>query len=95
MLGVFLVIRTFREPYSIVLGVVFDAVLLPRHRTAWVFFVDATALFVVVVFLAVAGWIRSIIGLPLTVPRVEGFSEFLQNPLTGLTVQSLVFCMSL
>jgi len=91
MLGVFLVIRTFREPYSIVLGVVFDAVLLPRHRTAWVFFVDATALFVVVVFLAVAGWIRSIIGLPLTVPRVEGFSEFLQNPLTGLTVQSLVF----
>jgi hypothetical protein len=56
-----------------------------------VFFVDATALRVVVGFLAVAGGIRSTVGLPLSVPRVEGFSEFLQNALTGLTMQSFVF----
>ncbi len=88
-------IRPFREANSIVLRVVFDAVLLPRHRTAWVFFVDAPTLLVVVVFLAVAGRVRSIVRLPLPVPRVEGFSEFLQNALTGLTVQSLVFWMCL
>ncbi len=64
----------------------FDAVLLPRHRAAWVFFVDAATLLVVVVFLAVAGRIRSSVRLPLAVPRVEGFSEFLKNALTGLTV---------
>ena len=46
-------------------------------------FVDAVVVVVVVVFLAVAGRIRSTVGLPLTVPRVEGFSEFLQNALTG------------
>jgi hypothetical protein len=60
-----------------------------------VFFVDATALLVVVVVLAVAGRIRSTVRDPLFVPRVEGFSEFLQNALTGLTVQSLVFGVSL
>ena len=87
---VFLMICTLREPNTVVLGVVSDAVLLPRHRTSRVFFVDATALVVVVVFLAVAGWIRSIIGLPLFAPRVEGFSEFLQNALTGLRMQSFV-----
>jgi hypothetical protein len=59
-----------------------------------VFFVDAAALGVVVVFLAVAGRIRSIVRLPLAVPRVEGFSEFLQNALTGLRMQSLVFGMT-
>ena len=58
-------------------------------------FVDAVVVVVVVVFLAVAGRIRSTVGLPLTVPRVEGFSEFLQNALTGLRVQSLVFWMGL
>ena len=73
----------------------FDAVLLPRHRRTWVFFVDATPLLVVVVFLAVAGRIRSSVRLPLAVPRIEGFSEFLQNALTGLTVQSLVVIVSL
>jgi len=83
---VFLVIRAFRKADTVVCGVVFDAVLLPRHRTARVFFVDATALFVVVVLLAVAGRIRSIIGLSLTIPRVEGFSELLQNALTGLAM---------
>ena len=72
----------------------FDAVLLPRHGGARVFFVDAATLLVVVVFLAVAGRIRSTVRLPLTVPRVEGFSEFLQNALTGLTVQSLVVGMT-
>ena len=45
------VVCAFREPDSVVLRVVFDAVLLPRHRAARVFFVDATALVVVVVFL--------------------------------------------
>jgi len=35
-------------------------------------------------FFAVAGRVRSIIVLPIAVPRVEGFSEFLQNALTGL-----------
>ena len=59
------------------------------------FFVDAATLLVVVIFLAVAGRIRSTVRLPLTVPRVEGFSEFLQNALTGLTVQSLVLVVSL
>ena len=33
--------------------------------------------------------------LVLLLPRVEGFSEFLQNALAGLTVQSLVFAVSL
>jgi hypothetical protein len=57
------------------------------------FFVDATALLVVVVLFAVSGWIVPlVVG---TAPRVEGFSEFLKNPLTGLTVQSLVFLMGL
>jgi hypothetical protein len=60
-----------------------------------VFFVDPIAVVVVVVFLAVAGRIRSPVGLPLSVPRVEGFSEFLQNALTGLRMQSLVFWMNL
>ena len=62
----------------------FDAVLLPRHRAAWVFFVDAATLLVVVIFFAVAGRIRTRVRLPLAVPRVEGFSEFLKNALTGL-----------
>jgi hypothetical protein len=58
-----------------------------------VFFVDAAALLVVVVFFAVAGRIIPVI---ITgVPRVEGFSEFLQNALTGLTVQSLVLWIAL
>ena len=87
---VFLVVRTLRQANAVVLGVVPNAVLLPRHRATRVFFVDATALVVVVVFLAVAGRIRSTVRLPLSVPRVEGFSEFLQNALTGLAMQSVV-----
>jgi hypothetical protein len=59
-----------------------------------VFFVDAVAFVVVVDFLAIAGRIRSIVGLPLFAPRIEGFSEFLQNALTGLTMQSLVFLVA-
>ena len=59
------------------------------------FFVDAAAVVVVVVFLAVAGRIRSIIGLSLFFPRIEGFNEFLQNALTGLTVQSVVLGVAL
>jgi len=58
-----------------------------------VFFVDATALVVVVVFFPIAGWIVPIVvG---AVPRVEGFSEFLQNALTGLRMESVVFWMRL
>ena len=64
----------------------FDAVLLPRHRAAWVFFVDAATLLVGVILFAVAGRIRSSVRLPRFVPRVEGFSEFRKNALTGLTV---------
>ncbi|ERG96335.1 MAG: hypothetical protein J07HQW2_02812 [Haloquadratum walsbyi J07HQW2] len=56
------------------------------------FFVDATTLVIGVVFLAVAGWIVSVFAG--AVPRIEDFSEFLQNVLTGLTVQSLVRWMS-
>ena len=56
---------------------------------------DAATLLVVVVSFAVAGRIRSSVRLPLAVPRVEAFSEFLQNALTGLTVQSLVVVVSL
>ena len=82
--GVFLVIRALRESHSIVLGVVADAVLLPRHRATRMFFVDTTTLVVVVVAFAVARRIHPVVGLPLFVPRVEGFSEFLQNALTGL-----------
>jgi hypothetical protein len=53
-----------------------------------VFFVDAAALLVVVVFFAIAGRIIPVI---ITgVLRVEGFSEFLQNALTGLRAQSLI-----
>ena len=61
-----------------------DAVLFPRHRASRVFFVDAITVVVVVVFLTVAGWIRTRVVLAFAVPRVEGFSEFLQNALTGL-----------
>ena len=88
-------ICSLRESNPVVLGVVFDAVLLPRHRAAWVFFVDAATLLVVVIFLAVAGRIRTRVRLPRFVPRVEGFSEFLKNALTGLTVQSLGVVVSL
>ena len=70
-----------------------DAVLLPGHRATWVFFVDAAALRVVLVLLAVAGRVVPVV--VRLVPRVEGFSEFLQNPLTGLTVQPVVFAVSL
>ncbi|ERG93368.1 MAG: hypothetical protein J07HQW1_03429 [Haloquadratum walsbyi J07HQW1] len=59
------------------------------------FFVDATPLLVEVVFLAVAGRIRSTVRLPRFVPRVEGFSEFRKNALTGLAVQSLVLRVNL
>ena len=90
----FLVTRALGESNAVVLGVVTDAVLLPRHRATRVFFVDAATLVVVVVFLAVAGRIRSTVGFPLTVPRVEGFSEFLQNALTGLAMQSLVLVVT-
>ncbi len=45
------------------------------------FFVEAVAVVIVVVFLAVTRWISSTVGLPLSVPRGEGFSEFLQNAL--------------
>ncbi|ELY57777.1 hypothetical protein C493_07259, partial [Natronolimnohabitans innermongolicus JCM 12255] len=79
---VFLVIGTFGEAHAVVLGVVADTVLLPRYGRTRVFFVDAAALVVVVVFFAVAGRIVPII--VTGVPRVEGFSEFLQNPLAGL-----------
>ena len=51
------------------------------------FSMDAMPFRVVVVLLAVAGLVVPVIvGV---VPRVEGFSEFLKNPLTGLTVQSV------
>ncbi|KOX95915.1 hypothetical protein AMR74_12400 [Halorubrum tropicale] len=50
---------------------------------------------VVVVLFTVAGWIRLTVRLTLFAPRVEGFSEFLQNALTGLRVQSLVCWMRL
>jgi hypothetical protein len=58
-----------------------------------VFFVNATTVLVVVVFFAVAGGIVPVVfG---AVPRVEGFSEFLQNALTGLAVQSFVLVVGL
>ena len=79
---VFFVIRTLGEADTVVFGVVTNTVLFPRHRAAWVFFVDAAALVVVVVFFAVAGRIVSVV--VRGVPRIEAFSEFLQNPLTGL-----------
>jgi hypothetical protein len=88
--GMFLVIRAFSKANTVVLDVVFDTVLLPRHRGTRVFLVDAVSVVVVVVFLAVTGRIRTVIGFPLAVPRVEGFSEFLQNALTGLRMQSFV-----
>jgi hypothetical protein len=47
-----------------------------------VFLVNAVAIVIVIVFFAVARWI-----VPVVItrkPRVEGFSEFLKNPLTGL-----------
>jgi hypothetical protein len=59
----------------IVLDFVLQDVLLPCHRTAWVFFVDAVALVVVIVFFAVAGGIVRVV--VRGVPRVKGFSEFL------------------
>ena len=37
-LGVFLMIRTFRETHSPVVGVVTNSLLLPRHRATRVFF---------------------------------------------------------
>jgi len=47
-----------------------------------VFFVDATALIVVVVAFAVARWVVAVVvG---TIPRVKAFSELLKNSLTGL-----------
>jgi hypothetical protein len=42
------VIAIFSEANAVVLDVVTDAVLLPRHHRAGVFFVDKTALLVVV-----------------------------------------------
>ena len=56
---------------------------------------DATPLLVGVVSFAVAGRIRTRVVLALLFPRVEGFSEFLQNALTGLAVQSLVLRVNL
>lgn len=41
------------------------------------------------------GWIRTIVGFAFLVPRAEGFSELLQNALTGLTGESLVWWMGL
>ncbi|ERG98100.1 MAG: hypothetical protein J07HQX50_02132 [Haloquadratum sp. J07HQX50] len=58
------------------------------------FFVDAVAVVVVVFSFAVAGRIRTRVILGFSVPRVEGFSEFLQNALTGLAMQSLVVVMT-
>jgi hypothetical protein len=53
-----------------------------------VFFVDAVAVIVIVVFFAVA---RRVVPTIITgIPRVEGFSEFLQNPLTGLRMESSI-----
>ncbi len=78
------VVRAFREPDVVVLGVVTDTFLFPRYGGTRVFLVDAVSSVVVVVFLAVAGRIRTRVVLAFTVPRVEGFSEFLQNALTGL-----------
>lgn len=62
----------FREADAIVLRVVTDAVLFPRHGRKRMFFVDAVA-----------------------VSRGEGFSELLQNALTGPRVQSFVLWMRL
>ena len=56
---------------------------------------DAATLLVGVIFLAIAGRIRTRVRLPRFFPRVEGFSEFLKNALTGLTVQSLGVVVSL
>ena len=39
--------------------------------------------------------VRSTVGLPFSLPRVESFSEFLQNALTGLGMESFVFWMGL
>jgi energy-coupling factor transporter transmembrane protein EcfT len=57
-----------------------------------VFFVNATVLLVVVVFFAVAGRIIPVV--IAGVLRVKCLSEFLQNPLTGLTMQPLVLWMT-
>ncbi len=82
--GVFLVVRALAETDLVMLWVVAESFLLPRHGAAGVFFVDAAPLVVVVAGFAVAGRVVPVV---ITgVPRVEGFSEFLQNPLTGLAV---------
>ncbi len=87
------VIRALRETNAVVFRVVAEAVLLPRHRATRVFLVDATALVVVVVLFAVAR--RVVPSVVARVPRVEGFSEFLQNPLTGLRMESVVLVVFL
>ena len=54
---------------------------------------NAVAVVVVVVFLAVARWgVPVVVG---TVPRTEGFRKLFENVLTGLAVQSVVFGVGL
>ena len=66
-------VEPFAQTEFVVLGVVLDTVLLPRHGGAWV----------LVASLSVAGWIRVCVAvLALFEPTVERLSEFFKNALT-------------
>lgn len=70
-----LVVETFEEAEVVVLGIVLDTLLLPRHGGARV---------VVAVF-SVAGWIGVFVSaLACFVPTGERLSKFFENSLTGL-----------
>jgi hypothetical protein len=69
-------IAALRQSDAPVLRVVLEAVLLERDRRAWV----------LVAVLAVGWRVRFLVPvLPMTVPRSERLSEFLDNSLTGLS----------
>jgi len=79
-------IRSFRESNPVVVGVVFETVLFECDRRAGM----------LVALLAVAGWVRVPVAiLTVGVPRVERFSQFFENCLTGLSVQIRVAFVTL
>ena len=86
-------IRAFRQANFVVFLVVLESVLFPCHRATGVFFVNAVAVLIGVVAFTVARRVRTVIGVAFLIPRVKAFSKLLQNSLTGLAMQTLVFNM--
>ncbi len=87
-------------------SLIFNQHVLPRFRVLFVIrtfrqanfvvflsWLNPVTILIVVVAFTIAQRVRTIVGVAFLIPRVKTFSKLLQNSLTGLAMQPLVFWM--